>query len=553
MVRGMQSDITGDDSPVVETSGDERSFRSANIAAGRAVGELVRTTLGPRGMDKLLIDDTGMGIITNNGASILREMVNHPIGDLIADLAVSHEDEVSDGTTTTATLTGELLGEAEALIDRGVHPTTIAKGYLSAADRAVEVLRDNAVELDVNDTDRLVDVAATSMAGKATLTDETDVPALLVEAVQRVETEGDADPDDVIVETLTGTRIGESFLMDGVIVGQERADDSFTYRVEDATIAVVGKPIELRELALDANVGITTPADADRLRGNERAEATAVVDHLVDLGVNAVICGENIGELYRGIMAERGIYAARRVHDDELSNLVRATGATIVNDPRDIQSDDLGHADVVEESDIGGERKTRVEGCASATTATLILYGSTRDVVDELHRAVEDALSVLTLVLREPAVLPGGGAAETAVSLDLREYATQYDTREQLAVDAFADAVEVIPRTLAENAGINPIDGTLAVRSEQSTGGSTLGLDGETGEIVDTLDAGIVEPLTVKSLSMKTAAEAAVAVLRIDGALPKRDEFADETPEQGPAGGAGGMGGAGGAGGVGEF
>lgn len=539
MVRRTQSNITGDDSPVEETGADGRSLRKANIIAGRAVGELVRTTLGPRGMDKLLVDDTGMGIVTNNGASILREMVDHPVGNLISDLAVSHEDEVQDGTTTTATLTGELLGEADELIDRGVHPTTVANGYLSAAERAVDALEDIAVEIDANDTDRLIEVAATSMAGKGTLIDDTTIPALLVDAVRRIETEGDVDPDDVVVETITGAQVGESTLTDGVIVGKERADDSFAYRVEGANIAVVGKPIELRKLARDADVGVATPDDARRIRENERSEAVALVDHLADIGVNTVICGENIGEPFRALMAERGMYAARRVHDDDIANLARATGATVVSDPRDIQPDDLGHAEVVEETDVGGEHKTRVEGCASAQTATLVLYGSTKDVVDELHRAVEDALSVLALTLRESKVLPGGGAAETAVSLALREYAPQHDTREQLAVDAFADAVEVVPRTLAENAGISPIDGTLDVRAAQATGTSTMGLDGETGEVVDTLDAGIVEPLSVKCLSVKTAAEAAVAVLRIDDALPKRDEFDDEASGPGPASGMG--------------
>lgn len=541
MVRRTQPDITGDNSPVTETAADERSLRKANIAAGQAVGELVRTTLGPRGMDKLLVDDTGMGIVTNNGASILREMVDHPVGDLIADLAVSHEDEVSDGTTTTAVLTGELIGEADALIDRGVHPTIIANGYLSAAERAVEMLERNAVEVVASDTDRLIDVATTSMAGKGTLTDATEIPTLLVDAVRRIETESGVDPDDVVVETITGPQVGDSTLMDGIIVGKERADDSFVYRIEDANIAVVGKPIELRELARDTDIGVTTPADARRIRENERSEAAAVVDHLVNTGVDAVICGENIGELHRGLMAEREMYAARRVNDDDLSNLAEATGANVVNEPLDLEVDDLGHADIVEENDIGGERKTRVEGCASATTATLVLYGSTKGVVDELHRAVEDALSVLALVLREPKVLPGGGAPEIATSLALREYATQYDTREQLAVEAFADAVEVVPRTLAENAGISPIDGTIDVRAAQSRGTSTIGLDGETGEVVDTLEAGIVEPLSVKCLSIRTAAEAAAAVLRIDGALPKRGEFDDETPQQDPAGGPGAM------------
>lgn len=541
MQGNMSRAITGDDVDVSSLGSDERGIRKANIAAGRAVGELVRTTLGPRGMDKLLVDDTGMGIVTNNGASILREMVDHPVGDLVTDVAVKQEDDVHDGTTTAAVVAGALLGEADELIDRDVHPTNIATGYLAAVERGVDVLERNAVAIDPTDTDRLIDIANTAMAGKSVNADA-EIPALVVEALRTVATEEGADEDYVTVEKITGGQVADSHLTDGVIVDKDRADAATPYRIEDATIAVIDKPVEVRELEGESTVHVTTPSDVDRLYEGERAEATALVDHLEDLGVDVVVCGENVDDLPRSVMADRGIYTTRRVDDDELRFLARAVGANVVSAPREASAADLGHADVVEESDIGGERKTNVRGCATDATATLVLYGSTNDVVDEVHRAVEDALAVVGVALTEPEVVPGGGAAETAVALDLRDFAPSHDTREQLAIDAFADALETIPRTLAENAGINPVDGLVDVRAAQSTGTSTAGIDGETGAVVDALDAGIVEPLSVKTRSLEAAAEAAVGILLIDGALPRKSDDELEAGGEGMPGGMGGPG-----------
>lgn len=535
MSGNIHKDITGSDDSVSGLESDEGSVRKANIAIGRVVGELVRTTLGPRGMDKLLVDNTGMGIVTNNGASILREMVDHPVADLVVDVAISQEDEVSDGTTTAATIAAELLGEAEELIDQDIHPTTIAAGYLAATERAVKVLENEAIEIDATDTDRLVEVAKTAMAGKS-INAEANIPELVVKAAQIVGTENGVDQNDVKIEKITGGRVTSSIVTDGVVLGKERADPSSPYRVEDADIAVINKPVESRELDGESNINISSATEYDNLMKSERSEAVALVDHLTNLGVDAVICSEDIKELPRALMAEQGIYMARRVDDEELRILSKATEANIISNPREMTADDLGHADVVEESDIGGDRKTSIEGGAGGEAAMLVLCGSTKDVVDELHRAVTDALSVVALALREPRVIPGGGAAETAITLDLRNYATQHDTREQLAIDAFADALEVIPRTLAENAGISPVDGVVNVQAAQSTGTSTAGIDGETGDVVDALEAGIVEPLSVKSRSIEAVTEAVVAILRIDDVLPRPDGF-DEKEAPGEMGG----------------
>lgn len=532
MVDRVQNAITGDANPAGSDGSDERSLRRSNIAAGQAVGELVRTTLGPQGMDKLLVDDNGMGIVTNNGASILREMVEHPVGNLISDLSVSHEDEVRDGTTTTAVVTGELLAEAEALLDRGIHPTTIISGYNLALNHALEVLDEIAVDIEADGTDRLVDIARTTLAGKGTFTPETGIAELVVETVQRIADGGDVDLDRVQIEKITGRQVAESTLLNGVIIGKERSDASSVYRVEDATIAVIDRDIEVRELSSKYVIDGSEYDGASGILETKREKAHALVDHLVDIGVDVVIAGENIEETVRRFMIDRGIYTARRVHDDEVRILAAATGASIAADACQLTEDDLGHARLVEESDIGGELKTLVETDGPTTTASLVLYGSTRNIVDELHRSINDALEVVALAINESVVLPGGGATEAAIAYELREYAAEHASREQLAIEAVADAVEVIPRTLAENAGINPIDGIVNIRAAQSSGTRSAGIDGETGDVIDTLDAGILDPYAVKISSYETAVDVAEAILRIDGMLPRRDQFdADDVPE----------------------
>ncbi|MFA9517904.1 thermosome subunit alpha [Halopenitus sp. H-Gu1] len=539
MVGRTPQDITADDGTVGSSGSDQRSVQMANIAAGKAVGELVRTTLGPRGLDKLLVDDDGMGIVTNNGASILREMVDHPIGDIIADLSVSHEDGVRDGTTTTAVLAGRLLGEAETLIERDIHPTTIARGYRAAAERAGEILDEHATVIEPSDTERLTSLAATSMSGKGTMKEDV-VPSLVVEAVQRVRTDGDVDRDAIRIEKITGAPVDNSVMMDGVILDQERADSVTPYRVEDATIAVFDKDIEPRESGLELDVDVTTPSDVARIQENQRAEIVSIVDHLDDLGVDAVIGGENIAEELRERLAKRGMYVVRRVHDDEIAHLAKATGANVKGTVRELSADDLGYAEIVEETDLGGELQTRVQGCATETTATLVLYGSTRDVVDELHRAVKDAISVVSCAIDEPKIIPGGGAPETAIALRLHQYAKEFDSREQLAIEAYANALEVVPSTLAENAGVDPILGLVNLRAVQSNGDTLAGIDGETGEIIDPVEAGIIEPFSVKLRSITTAPQVAETILRIDDFLPMSFEIdEDKLPANGPAGGMG--------------
>lgn len=536
----MHQTISGDDAPGTEG----RSFRRANLAAGRAVGELVRTTMGPRGMDKLLVDDNGMGIVTNNGASILREMVDHPIGDIIADLSISHEDDVRDGTTTTAVLTGQLLWKADTLLEQDIHPTTIARGYRLATERGQEVLEANVINIDPSDTERLEDVAATAMAGKGTLNSDV-VQSLVVDAVKRVAVDDDVDLDAVRIEKVRGAPADESVLSNDVILNKGRSDTSVPYRVEDANIVVLNKDIELQEIVQESIVDVSTPDDAIRLLEKQRTEIVDAVNHLEELGVNAVIGSQNIAEELRVAMAERGIYVSRRVHDDEIAHLVKATGANPMADILKIHENDLGRAGVVEETDLGGDRRTLIEDPVTESTATFVLYGGTRDIVDELKRTVDDALSVVAEVLNSGKMLPGAGSWETALALDLRDYATEFDTREQLAIEAFADALEVVPRTLAENAGISPIDGVMDVRAAQSSGNSRAGIDGETGEVVDALAAGIVEPYSVQERSIVTAREAAEVILRLDGVLPKRNTTLDEPnengmPGQGDEGGAGG-------------
>lgn len=522
--------ITGSEEKISGFGPDERSVRKANIEAGRAVGELVRTTMGPLGMDKLLVDTSGMGIVTNNGASILRETVDHPVADIIANVAVSQENEVSDGTTTAATIAAELLGEADELINKDVHPTTIVNGYLAAARHSIEKMEEDAVDINATDTDCLTQIAKTAMSGKSIRADA-DIPELVVEAAQTVATDDGVNIDDVRIEKIKGAQVVDSFLTGDVQVGKERADPSSPYRVRNADLAVINKPVETRELKNDSEVNIFSTDDLDGLREDERSGAIAIAKHLNELGVDAVIGGEDIEKVTRSFLADKGIYVVRRADDEDVKAVAKAVDANIVSDPRDMTTDDLGNADVVEEIDVDGERKTSIRGPQTDRIMTLFLYGSTKDVVDEVERAVEDSLSAVTLTLDESQILPAGGATETAASLELRKWAAQHETREQLAIQAFARALEVVPRTLAENAGINPVDGVVDIRAAQSTDTPMAGLDGTTGEVVDAIAAGIVEPTPVKFHAIQAATEAAVAILRIDDALPKREEVSNDIPK----------------------
>jgi thermosome len=532
------------------TSG--KDAQSMNITAGKAVAESVRTTLGPKGMDKMLVGDTGSVVVTNDGVTILDEMdIEHPAANMIVEVAQTQEDEVGDGTTTAVVISGELLAKAEDLLDQDIHATILAQGYRQAAEEAKEILEDMAIEVDEDDTDILEQIAATAMTGKGAENAKDTLAALVVDAVRSVADDEGIDTDNIKVEKVVGGSIDESELVEGVIVDKERVHDNMPYGVEDANVALLDTAIEVPETELDTEVNVTDPDQLQQFLDQEEKQLKEMVDNLNEAGADVVFCQKGIDDMAQHYLAQEGILAVRRAKKSDIKALARSTGARVVSNIDDVTEDDLGFAGSVAEKDIGGDQRIFVEDVEDARAVTMILRGGTDHVVDEVERAVDDSLGVVSVTLEDGQVLPGGGAPETQLALGLRDYADSVGGREQLAVEAFADAIDVIPRTLAENAGLDPIDSLVDLRAQHDEGSTTVGLDAYTGEVADMEDDGVVEPLRVKTQAVESAVEAAVMILRIDDVIAagdmkggQSDDDGDEGPPAGGPGGApGGMGG----------
>jgi len=537
------------------TSG--KDAQSMNITAGKAVAESVRTTLGPKGMDKMLVSDTGDVVVTNDGVTILDEMdIEHPAANMMVEVAQTQEDEVGDGTTTSVVIGGELLTKAEDLLDQDIHATVLAQGYRQASEKAKEILEDMAIEVDEDDTEILASIAETAMTGKGAESAKDTLAKLLVNAVQSVADEEGIDTDNVDVETVVGGSIEESELVEGVIVDKERVHENMPYSAEDADIALLDTAIEVKETELDTEVNVSDPDQLQEFLDQEEQQLQEMVDKLADAGADVVFCQKGIDDMAQHYLAQEGILAVRRAKKSDIKALSRSTGARIVSNIDDVSADDLGFAGSVAQKEIAGDERIFVEDVEDAKAVTLVLRGGTEHVVDEVERAVEDALGVVAVTLEDGKVVPGGGAPEAELALGLRDYADSVGGREQLAVEAFADAIDVVPRTLAENAGLDPIDSLVDLRSQHDSGETGVGLDAYSGDIVDMEDDGVVEPLRVKTQAVESATEAAVMILRIDDVIAAGDlkggSGDDDEDEGPPAGGPGGMGGGpGGMGGMG--
>ncbi|WP_435161596.1 thermosome subunit alpha [Halorubrum sp. SY-15] len=537
------------------TSGEDA--QNMNITAGKAVSESVRTTLGPKGMDKMLVDSGGSVVVTNDGVTILKEMdIDHPAANMIVEVSETQEDEVGDGTTSAVVVAGELLDQAEELLDQDIHATTLAQGYRQAAEEAKSILEEDAIEVTEDDRETLVEIAATAMTGKGAENSKDLLADLVVDAVLAVADEDSIDVDNVSVEKVVGSSIDQSELVEGVIVDKERVDENMPYAVEDANVALFDGDIEVKETEIDAEVNVTDPDQLQQFLDQEEAQLREMVDHLVDIGADVVFVGDGIDDMAQHYLAQEGILAVRRAKSDDLKRLARATGGRVVSNLDDIESEDLGFAGSVAQKDIGGDERIFVEDVEEAKSVTLILRGGTEHVVDEIERAIDDSLGVVRTTLVDGQVLPGGGAPEAELALQLRDFADSVGGREQLAVEAFADALEVIPRTLAENAGLDPIDSLVDLRSRHDGGEFGAGLDAYTGDVIDMEAEGVVEPLRVKTQAIESATEAAVMILRIDDVIAAGDLKGggsdDDEGDDMPAGGAGGMGGGmGGMGGMG--
>ncbi|RJS70509.1 MAG: thermosome subunit [Candidatus Syntrophoarchaeum sp. WYZ-LMO15] len=528
------------------TRGKEAQNR--NILAAKAVASAVRTTLGPKGMDKMLVDSLGDVVITNDGATILKEMdIEHPAAKMMVEIAKTQDDEVGDGTTTAVVIAGELLKKAEDLLEQDIHPTVIASGYRLAADKAYEILNEVADDVSPDDKETLLKVARTAMTGKGAEVSRDELTKLAVDAVTAVvEEDGTVDIDNVKVEKKMGGGVEDTVLIDGIVIDKERVHPNMPKKVENAKIALLNCPIEIEKTEVDAKIEITSPDQLKLFLDEEEKMLREMVEKIKSTGANVLFCQKGIDDIAQHYLAKNGILAVRRVKESDMKKLGRATGGRVVSSVDELEPADLGEAGLVEERKIGGDEMIFVEKCKNPKAVSLLLRGGTEHVVDELERGMHDALRVVGVAIEDKKVIAGGGSPETELALRLRDYASTIGGREQLAIEAFADALEIIPRTLAENAGLDPIDMLVALRSAHESGNKHAGIDVMKGEIIDMAEAGVLEPVRVKTQAVSSATEAAVMILRIDDVIAAaKSSSSSGGPGGGPGGEMGGMGGGG--------
>ncbi len=519
-----------------------REAQSMNIMAAKTVADAVRTTLGPKGMDKMLVDSLGDVVITNDGVTILKEMdIEHPAAKMMVEIAKTQDDEVGDGTTTAVVLAGELLKKAEALLEQDIHPTIIASGYRMAAEKAVSILDNIAISVSADDEEMLRKVASTAMTGKGTESGRDIFAPMCVKAVTAVLEDGVADVDNVKVEKIVGGTIGDSELIEGIVIDKERVHPSMPKRVENAKILLYDAAIEYKKTEVDAEISITSPDQLQAFLDEEERMLKEMVDKIKDSGASVLLCQKGIDDLAQHYLAKHGILAARRVKKSDMEKLARATGGSIVTSLDEIEEGDLGRAGLVDERKIADDDMMFITECENPKSVSLIIHGGSEHVVDEVERAVHDALRVVGVAMEDKEVVAGGAASEVEVALGLRRYATTVGGREQLAIEAFSDALDTIPRTLAENAGLDPIDALVSLRAQHEKGNKTAGLDVNTGDVINMQEAGVIEPLRIKTQAVKSAAESATMILRIDDVIASSGQRGGGEPPGMPPG-MGGMG-----------
>ncbi|MGC8993197.1 MAG: thermosome subunit beta [Candidatus Aenigmatarchaeota archaeon] len=501
-----------------------RDAQKNNIAAAKAVADIVRSTLGPKGMDKMLVDSIGDITITNDGVTILEEMeVEHPAAKMMVEVAKTQNEEVGDGTTTAVILAGELLKRAEILLDQEIHPTIITKGYKLAKEEALRILEEIAIPIDIKDTETLKKIVITAMSGKSGKEAAPKLAEVIIEAVRSVVEEKNGklkiDKDNIKRVKKHGAAVEETQLIKGVIVDKEIVHPQMPKSIKNAKIALLDCPLEIEKTETDAQIRITSPEQLQAFLEQEQKMLKEMVNKIASVGANVVFCEKGIDDLAQHYLAKKGIAACRRIKRSDLEALAKATGARIVSNLDDLTEKDLGYAELVEERKIAGEAMTFVTGCKNPKSVTILVRGSTEHVVDEIDRNIEDGIGALISALEVGKVVPGAGAIEAELAKRIREFAEKFSGREQLAIQEFANSLEIIPRTLAENAGLDPIDILVELRAAHEHGKTNYGVDVFSGKIVDSLELGVVEPLKVKTQAIKTAAEAAEMILRIDDVI----------------------------------
>jgi thermosome len=512
---------------IILREGTERTrgqeARNSNIMAAKAVANAVRTTLGPKGMDKMLVSG-GDITITNDGVTILKEMdIEHPAAKMLVEVAKTQDDEVGDGTTTAVVLTGELLERAGELLEQSVHPTIIATGYRMAAEKAFEILKDVTHTISENDDKALLNIAGTAMTGKGAEGSKEKLAEIAVAAIKSVVDEEDGkkvvDIDNIKIEKKVGQSVDDCELIKGIVLDKNKAHSNMPNKVKDAKIALITRPIEFSKMELEAEIDISTPGELAQYLDQEEQIVHDIVNRIAATGANVVLCQLGIEDIAQHFLAKANILVVERVEKKDIEKVARAIGANLITSVDDFDASDLGSAGVVELRGHGEDKMLYITECSNPKAVSIIIRGGTEHVVDSTELALEDALRVVGVAIEDEKVVAGAGSPEIELALRLKDYASTLKGREQLAVAKFADALEVIPKTLAENAGLDPIDMLVELRSQHEKGNKDAGLNVFTGKVEDMWKKGVIEPLRVKTQAVNSATETAIMILRIDDVL----------------------------------
>ena len=530
---------SGNQPVIVLKEGTERSkdkeAQFNNIGAAKAVADSVRSTLGPKGMDKMLVNTIGDVVITNDGVTILKELdVQHPAAKMVVEVAKTQDAECGDGTTTSVVIAGELLKQSEQLIDANVHPTVITNGFKMAADKAVEILSD--IAIDANDDKILKLVAETALTGKSVGDEENILADIVVKACRSVEENGKVDTKNIRIQKKVGGVIGDTYLVPGIVVDKEKVHSRMPSLVENAKIALFSCGLEVKKTEFDAQIQITDPNMMSTFLAEEENSMKAMVEKIKEAGANVVFSQKGVDELVQHYLAKNGILAYRRLKQSDVEAIAKATGANVLGNPLEITAADLGTAGAVEEKQVGEDGMAFITGCKNPKALTIFVRGGTEHVLEEVERALTDAIRVVGVAIEDGKVVAGAGAPEIELELRLDDYASTVGGREQLAIEKFAKAMEIIPWTLAENAGIDPIDTIIRLKNAHQNNGADskyYGIDLETGEAMNSKDRNVIEPLRVKVQAINSAQEVANMILRIDDVIASR--------RSAPQGGAPGM------------
>ena len=501
-----------------------RDAQKNNIAAAKLVAELVKTSLGPRGLDKMLVDSLGDVTITNDGATILKEIdAQHPAAKMMVEISKTIDTEVGDGTTSSVVFAGALLEKAEKLLEKDVHSTVIIDGYEAASAKALELLGELAKVIKPDDRESLIKIAKTSMQSKLVSEDSVPLSKLVVDAILKiVEIDGDkhsVDLDNLKVEKKAGGSIDDTSLINGIVLDKEIVHSGMPTKIEKARIALVNAALEVEKTEMSAEIRISDPTQMQQFLEEENKMLKLMVDKIHSIGANVLICQKGIDDIAQHYLSKHGILSVRRVKESDMTKLAKATSGRISTNLDDISANDLGSAEIVHQKKVESDKWVFIEGCKNPRSVTVLIRGGSQRVVDEVDRSMHDALMVVKDVVEKPSIVAGGGSPEAYLSTELNEWSGSYDGREQLAIKQYAEALEVIPLTIAENAGMDPIDTIIALRANQSGGKQTMGINAKEGKIGNMFSLDIVEPLAVKEQIIKSATEAACMILRIDDVI----------------------------------